>query len=63
MMVEKISIHQILVRINEARNMTCRERKDPLATIIKVDEILLDLQEQILDDYGNESQTRGPNAK
>lgn len=66
-MSEKITIHQILTKINEARNLACREPRktaeQTLATVIKVDHILLDLQEQILDDYGNESQTRGPNAK
>lgn len=58
--MSRITAHEILTKINVARlGLRLKDGSGRVhAAVVDVDAVLLDLQEKLLDDYGNEPQTR-----
>lgn len=59
----KLTIHDVLLKINEIRKLTAPPLEGPPPKVVRVDKVLeadallLDLQERLLDDYGNGPQS------
>ena len=58
----KITVHDVLTRINDIRKLTSppdlgETKQIGIDQIVEADGMLLDLQERLLDDYGHDPQT------
>ena len=53
----KMTVHEVLTAISAIRNITVKRQTLTKSELLEVDAKLLDLQERLLDDYGNEPQS------